>query len=73
MLDLNWKPNFYANWYTTRILLKSKPSASATASASVAEVFPSTATASATAKKSTFGRPLFSKRLFNPVAQSEER
>ena len=49
-------PNFYANWYPTRLLLKSKPSASATASATVAEVFPSTA--SATAQKVTFGRPL---------------
>ena len=34
------------------------PSATATASATVAEVFLSTATASATAQKSTFGRPL---------------
>ena len=34
------------------------PSATATASATVAEVFPSTATASATAQKVTFGRPL---------------
>ena len=35
-----------------------KPSATASATATVAEVFPSTATASATAQKSTFGRPL---------------
>ena len=34
------------------------PSATATASATVAEVFPATATASATAQKVTFGRPL---------------
>ena len=34
------------------------PSATATASATVAEVFLSTATASATAQKFTFGRPL---------------
>ena len=52
-------PNFYANGYPTRPLLKSKPSATATASATVAEVFLSTATASATAEKTTFGRPLF--------------
>ena len=34
------------------------PSATASATATVAEVFPSTATASATAQNSTFGRPL---------------
>ena len=35
-----------------------KPTATASATATVAEVFPPTATASATAQKSTYGRPL---------------
>ena len=58
ILDLNCMPKFYADLYPTRLLLKYKPSASATASATVAEVFPIYGYGFAYSPKVSFGRPL---------------
>ena len=58
----------YENWYPSwpDEFLKIEPSATASATATVAEVFPSTATASATAEKITFDRLLTKGGSFGP-------
>ena len=58
VLDLNCMPNFYANWYPTRLLPNLNLRLRLRLRLRWPNFFLSSATASATAQKVTFGRPL---------------